>query len=48
MSGVGSRGCCPGIGPVRLADLETLAAFHEISLAELWRWPLRWLAQELP
>ena len=25
-----------------------MAASHEISLAELWRWPLRQLAQELP
>ena len=41
-------GCCPGIGSVCLAGLEALAASHEINLAELWRWPLSQLAQELP
>lgn len=40
-------GCCPGIGSVRLAALEALAASKQLSLAHLWRWPLHRLAEEL-
>ena len=40
-------GCCPGIGSVRLAVLEALAASKQLSLAHLWHWPLHRLAEEL-
>ncbi|MGB1416702.1 MAG: DNA-processing protein DprA [Synechococcus sp.] len=38
---------CPGIGAARLRALEALAASHQISLAQLWTWPLEHLAQSL-
>ena len=43
----GVWGCCPGIGSVRLAALEALAASKQLSLAHLCRWPLHRLAEEL-
>ena len=38
---------CPGLGPVRLAQLVDLALSLGLSLQDLWVWPLSRLQREL-
>ena len=38
---------CPGLGPVRLAQLVDLALSLGLSLQDLWAWPLSRLQREL-